>query len=404
MRSKKLSLMILGAMVLQSHAFAQFGPWSSMPSANAHFTPLRFDRYPDATGAAGNEKYGENTAHLGLTVPLNERLRVGLLANLISIRAQGDPVDRALLGAAVLQYNLTPRRRLGFYLETGYALSNHCTCGSEESYSSQELIHFLPMGFGLDYPLLERARLKAGFTNYHPLKGPEDVYNFTQPFVGLNVYFGQKYRLPFHSKFGESPESPESPQRESWNPYWTSAKRRTWNFGVSSSGASWSGPEDGGFEGRHTVFSVFPRLNRWLNQAVMVGAQAGFFRYSNTVDIPAESATGLGVGAQARFYPLSFRDPSQFRALKVGSGQGLQFSPTFGVEFHFTSFSWEEPELAGQQWRYLDLQPHVGFVLTVEENFSLFWSYGPYLSLGDAPATAAFNGPLILGLEYDFGR
>ncbi len=110
------------------------------------------------------------------------------------------------------------------------------------------------------------------------------------------------------------------------------------------------------------------------------------------------------MGIQARFYPLNFRKPTEFRSIRIGKRANWQISPILGVEIHAANYSWIEPEMAGGSWKYFDWQPFIGYTLSYKQWFNLFATVGPTVGFPKTQATSPTNGIRIIGLEYNFSR
>ncbi len=113
------------------------------------------------------------------SLPINEKLRLGIQYMLVTTAVIREPKDRSQLFGLTAQYNLRARKRLGIYVEAGYTLGNFCPCGIAEPYASDTLNHFRSLGLGIDYRMTSKLHLKAGFINYEPLKKHNDIYNWT---------------------------------------------------------------------------------------------------------------------------------------------------------------------------------------------------------------------------------
>lgn len=382
---------------------AQIDNWSLQPSISAYYTSLKINRYGFSSGNNSDEKYFENNTNLSLSLPLNNKLRLGAGFNFLATKVIREPVDRSFVSEVFFQYNFRARRKLGVYLQGGYAIGNICTCGDAEIFTSETLNHFLPFGFGLNYPLFNKIHIKAGFINYKPLKGYPDLYNWTQPFIGVNVHFFEKYNPPFKSRFRKKDKIIAKEER---NTFWEDSQTRKWNVGISSNGRATSyanevlGPNIPA--GKYLEFTVVPRVNYWINQAILVGVQGTFYHFEDDTNFNALKTNGLGLGAQFKLFPLSLKNPKEYRAIRIGKRANWNIAPTVGVELHTTNFSWLEPELAGQNWEYFDFQPNVGFVLSYKKIINLFWSAGPNLGFEDIKKTSYTNGVRVIGLEYNF--
>jgi len=379
--------------------------WSTQPSLSGYYMPLKLNRYASSSLTNPGEKYFENNTNISISFPLNNKLRLGVAFNSIATRVLREPVDRSGMAEAFFQYNLTARRKLGVYLQGGYAFGKFCPCGEEEAFTSNITNHFLPFGFGLNYPLFDIIHIKAGFINYKPLKGHEELYNWTQPYVGINIYFLKNYKVPFKSRFKERNKIIPKKDR---NVLWIDENVRKWNIGISSAGIQIKQTENTNAQPtpvasrKYLEFVIVPRINYWLNQAILIGLQGSFYHYEDDYDLTTPKANGLGVGAQFKLFPLSLKNPKEFRAIRIGKRANWNISPTIGVEVHTANFSWLEPELAGQKWEYFDFQPNVGFVLSYKKLFNLFWSAGPALGVQDIKKTRYTNGLRVIGLEYNF--
>lgn len=247
---------------------------------------------------------------------------------------------------------------------------------------------------------------------YEPLSRNPDIYNWTQPFIGLKYHFYKKYEPPFKSHFRNSENTntntnTNTDSTEKLSIYWTDSKVRTWNFGVSSSGQTITQHIPANNQTtpllKYREFTIVPRFNYWINQAVMVGVQGSFYHYENNADtIP--TSNGFGTGLQARFYPLSFKNPTEFRAIPIDKMGDWIIAPIIGVEIRMANFSWAEPENTGQKWQYFDFQPYAGFVLAYKRWLNVFCSVGPTLGTEGFKNTTPINGIGIIGLEYHFTK
>jgi hypothetical protein len=401
MQKKAFSLIIIIIILLSfpNIAYNQVDNWSTQPTISAYFTPLKLNRYTRSSGNISDEVYSFNNTNISLSFPINEKFKLGVGLNAVSIRVLREPVDRAFVSEFFFQYNFRVQRKLGVYLEGGYAVGNLCSCGDAEIYSDESMNHFIPIGFGLNYPLFEKLHLKAGFKNYRPIKKTNsDLYNWTQPFIGVNFYFYENYRTPFTSYFFKRDKIIPKEKR---NRFWVDKNIRKWNVGISSSGIRLKQTNE--LSGQtsplrdYAEFSVVPRVNYWLNQAILVGLQATFYQYKDNYNFNIPKTNGFGYGAQFRVYPLALKNTQEFRALNIGKRGNWNFSPIVGVEFRAANFSWFEPELAGEKWEYFDFQPNAGFVLAYKRVFNLFWSIGPTIGLKKINPTNV----VIVGLEYN---
>jgi len=379
----------------------QTNEWSKMPAIEAYFTTLKLERYSISSNVNSNEFYYENTTNLALTWPITERLRIGTQLMSIANRVIREPIDRSYGGSFFAQFNFRAQKRLGIYLETGYALTNHCPCGDEEGRSIDRINHFFQMGLGANFKVKDRIHLKAGFINYSPLQGPEDIYNWTQPFIGLKYHYSKKYNTPVKSRFLKKPKKPET-----YVLFWEDDKIRKWNFGITSAGITFteyqSRPGQTTPLARYREFTIVPRVNYWLNQAILLGVQGTFYYYENNLDPIINQNKGFGIGLQSRFYPLCFKNPNKFRAIRISKNGNWNISPMLGVEVHFANYSWLAPQEAGAKWQYFDAQPYVGFVLSYHQLLNFTWSVGPTFSVGENEGTSPVNGVRIMGLEYNF--
>ena len=387
--------------------FGQISEWSQKPSVGFYYTPLKMERYSFSSGLSPDEKIYESTANFMATLPINAKLRLGIQYMLVTTAVIREPKDRSQVIGLTAQYNLRARKRLGIYIEAGYSMGNFCPCGKAEPYTSATLNHFRSLGIGMDYRMTSKLHLKAGFVNYRPLKNHNDIHNWTQPFLGINFYFWDKYKTPFKSKFIKKSE-PLS--KESRKFFWKDGRKRTWNVGFTTSGSVATQHEP--FAGqpanvtlyRYREFSISPRANYWLNQAILVGVQGSFYHYENNYSNTGPRANGLGMGIQARFYPLNFRKPKEFKSIRIGKRANWQISPIFGVEIRAANYSFIEPEMAGNSWQYFDLQPFVGYALSFKGWFNLFSTFGPTIGFPKTQATSPTNGIRIIGLEYNFSK
>lgn len=265
-------------------------------------------------------------------------------------------------------------------------------------YTIDTLNHFAHFGFGMNYRLNSRFHLKAGFINYSPLYN-RDLHNWTQPFVGLTYHFYKKYNTPFTSRFKEQKRNTS---KEGFDFYWIDEDVRKWNIGLQITGPALArnlASQHPGIAGRYYEFTITPRINYWINQAVMVGLQGSYYYYDNQFGNISQRS-GLGLGAQTRFYPLSFKNPAEFKAYRITRNGALNVAPMFGAEVHIANFSWLEPENAGQRWQYFDFQPYAGFVLSYKNWFNMFWSIGPTIGQGFDMVTPT-NSIRMIGLEYN---
>lgn len=380
---------------------AQTNEWSKMPAVEAYYTTLKLERYSTSSNINSNEFYYENTTNFAFTLPITERLRIGTQFISIANRVTREPVDRAYAGSVFAQFNFRAQKRLGIYLETGYALANYCPCGDEEAYSIDSVNHFLQIGLGANFKLTNRIHIKAGLINYSPLQGPEDIYNWTQPFIGLKYHFNKNYNTPIKSRFLKKDKKPET-----YVLFWEDDKVRKWNFGITSAGMTFTQYQSSSGQAtplaRYREFTIVPRVNYWVNQAVLLGVQGTFYYYENNLDPIVKQNHGFGIGLQSRFYPLCFKNPDKFRAIRISKNGNWNISPIVGAEVHFANYSWLAPQEAGDKWQYFDVQPYVGFVLPYRQFFNLFWSVGPTLSIGENEGTSPVNGVRIIGLEYNF--
>jgi hypothetical protein len=399
--------LLLLCLIASVHLAGQTSEWSEKPSIGFYYTPLKMERYALSSGLSPDERIYESTANVMGTLPINAKLRLGLQYMLVTTAVIREPKDRSQLLGFTAQYNFTARRRLGLYLEGGYTVGNFCPCGIAEPYTSDTLNHFRSLGVGIDYRMTSKLHLKAGFINYTPLKKHNDVYNWTQPFVGINFYFADKYKTPFKSRFIKKNE-PLPKEARSF--YWKDGRKRTWNIGLTSSGAIATQhepfPDQPGNVPllRYREFSISPRVNYWINQAILLGVQGTFYHYENNFNNILPQANGLGVGLQARFYPLNFKKPGEFRSIRIGKRANWQISPIMGVEVRAANFSWMEPEQAGKSWQYYDWQPFVGYTLSYKRWFNLFATVGPTVGFPQTQATSPINGIRVVGLEYNFSR
>jgi hypothetical protein len=379
----------------------QINEWSSLPSIDAYYTTLKIDRYSYSTGLNPDEKYFENSINLSLSAPISQKLRGGMQFMTIATKVLREPVDRSYAAGLFLQYNFRARKRLGVYFEGGYTISNLCPCGEAEAYTSDSLNHFLQFGLGLNYKITDRFHLKAGLINYSPLVEHSDIYNWTQPFIGLKYHFLQNYDTPLNSRFRE--RTPKIPKEE-LSLYWQDENSRKWNIGLSSGGVVFTQHNSvSGQTGpliRYREFIVTPRVNYWINQAVLVGVQGTYYHYENNLDtIP--KTKGFGTGLQARFYPLSFKNPAEYRAFRIGRRGNWNIAPIVGAEVHAANYSWQDPYNARQKWQYFDFQPYGGFELSYKQWFNLFWGAGPVLGANDQNEVYP-SGMRIIGFEYNF--
>lgn len=403
MKTKYFVIFILLFFTTINSINAQANEWSFKPAISAYYTSLKLDRYSYTSNLNPNEKYFLNTTNLFLSLPLNEKFRIGIGLNVIATKVLREAVDRSFLSGVFFQYNFRARKKLGIYLESGYVLGNFCPCGDKESYSSTITNHFIPMGFGLHYPLFERVYIKAGFINYKPIKGHEERYNFTQPFIGVNVHFFKKYQIPFKSRFIKRDKVIPKKDRSL---FVIAENKMKWNIGLSSAGISFTQHNSPASQTtplrRYLEIALVPRINYWINQAILVGIQATYYRYEDNYDLHTPVANGMGLGAQFRLYPLSLKNTTEFRAIRIGKRGNWHFSPIVGVEFHVANFSWLEPQIAGKHWQYFDVQPHAGFVISYKHKFNLFWNVGPTIGILDIQKTTPINGIRIIGFEYNF--
>lgn len=405
MMMKKIPLFLL--ITASTRLFSQISEWSQQPSIGFYYTPLKMERYSISSGLAPNEKVYESTANIIGTLPLNAKLRLGIQYMLVTTAVIREPKDHSQLIGLTAQYNLRAQKRLGIYVEAGYTLGNLCPCGIAEPYTSDTLNHFRSIGIGVDYRMTSKLHLKAGFINYEPLKKQNDIYNWTQPFIGINFYFANKYKTPFKSKFIKKSEPLPKEQR---NFFWKDGRKRTWNVGFTTVGVVATQHEP--FAGqpgnvtplRYREFSISPRVNYWLNQAILVGVQGSFYHYENNYNNTRPQANGLGMGVQVRFYPLNFRKPKEFKSIRIGKRANWQISPILGVEIHAANYSWIEPEMAGNSWQYFDWQPFVGYALSFKGWFNLYATVGPTVGFPKTQATSPTNGIRIVGLEYNFSK
>jgi hypothetical protein len=382
-------------------ASAQPHEWSKMPAVEAYYTTLKLERYSASSGINPDESYYFNTINLAFSLPITERLRVGTQWMSVASRVIREPVDRSYAGSVFGQFNFRARKRFGIYAETGYALSNLCPCGNGESYSIDGINHFLQFGLGANIRVYNRFHIKAGFINYKPLRGPSDIYNWTQPFIGLKYHFLEKYNTPFKSRFRKPVEKPDK-----YVLFWEDERVRKWNVGFSSAGVVMT--QHRSFPGqttpliRYREFVLVPRVNYWVNQAVLLGVQGTFYYYENNLDPIVQQNHGFGVGLQSRFYPLNFKNPDTFRAFRISKTGNWNISPIVGAEVHVANYSFLEPQEAGAAWQYFDAQPFLGFVLSYKQFFNLFWSVGPTLTVGEQRGTSPVNGIRIIGFEYNW--
>jgi hypothetical protein len=401
MRSK-IQIFIL---IIPTIIFGQVSEWSKIPSIGYYFTPLKMERYTFSSGISPNEKIYENYSNLTVTFPINQKLRLGFQYISVATKVTREPVDRSSLFGILGQYNFRAQKKMGIYVEGGYAFGNYCPCGNAEPYTSDTLNNFRSLGLGIDYRFANKLHLKLGLITYNPLKKHNDVYNWTQPFIGLNYYFGNKYRTPLKSRFIKKDDPLPKNQLSL---YWKDLKKRTWNIGLTSSGFSitqqrpFPGQQDPLF--RYLEFTVVPRLNYWINQAVMVGIQGTYYYYENNYSSILPKTDGFGIGAQARFYPLNLKHRDEFRAIRIGKRAKWNVSPIVGIELHTANYSWLEPQEAGKSWQYVDFQPLVGISLANKRWFNLFVTIGPTIGFGNNKKTSPTNGVVISGLEFNFTR
>lgn len=393
--------------MLSLNLSGQVSEWSKKPSIGFYYTPLKMERYSISSGLSPDEKVYESTANIMATLPINQKLRLGIQYMSVTTAVIREAKDRSQLIGLTAQYNLRAQKRLGIYVEAGYTLGNFCPCGIAEPYTSDTLNHFRSLGIGMDYRMTSKLHLKAGFINYEPLKKHNDVYNWTQPFVGVNFYFANKYKTPFKSKFIRKSEPLPKEQLDF---FWKDGRERTWNVGLTSAGFVATQHEP--FAGqpgnvtllRYREFSISPRVNYWLNQAILLGVQGAFYHYENNYNTIRPQANGLGMGIQARFYPLNFKKSNEFRSIRIGKRANWQINPILGVEIHAANYSFIEPEMAGRTWQYFDWQPFVGYSLSFKRWFNLFATVGPTVGFPKTQATSPTNGIRIVGLEYNFSK
>jgi hypothetical protein len=400
----KNNIFIILFFFLTLNSQAQTNEWSKIPAVEAYYTTLKLGRYTNSSGISPDEKYFLTSVNLSVSIPITEKIRLGTQFMPVSSKVIREPIDRAYLGSVFAQYNLRARKRLGIYFEGGYSLTNFCPCGHAETYSSDTINHFLQFGAGVSYKLTNRLHLKAGLINYSPFKGHSEAYNFTQPFIGLKYHFYKDYKTPFKSRFFKEVDNTVEP----YTFFWEDDEIRKWNIGITSSGVTVT--QYNPLYGQtaplfiYREFSIVPRVNYWINQAILVGLQGTYYHYENNYDPIVQKNHGFGIGLQSRFYPLCFKNPDTFRAIRIGKKGNLNFSPIVGVEVHAANFSWLSPQEAGDKWQYVDFQPYAGFVLSYKDWFNLFWNIGPTLSVGELEGTSPVNGVRIIGLEYNFSK
>lgn len=404
---KVLTYQLFAIIFLQSIPYfsmaQRLSEWAKKPSIGFYYTPLKINRYSYSSGIQPAENYIENTTNISASFPITAKIRLGAQFISVANKVIRKPVDRSYLLGATVQYNLRVQKRLGLYLESGYTFGNLCPCGNDESYSSDTINHFLPFGFGFDFRVTSNLHLKAGFINYKPLKGQSDIYNWTQPFIGVNYYLFKGYKTPFKSRFIKKSEPLPKDERYF---FWEDDRQRKWNIGFTSSGitAIQNNPTVGqtGPLLKYREFTIVPRLNYWLNQSVLIGVQGTYYHYENNFDVANPRSSGWGGGMQIRFYPLSFKNSDKFRAVRIGKRANWNISPIVGAEVHVANFSWLDPQSAGKKWQYFDFQPFAGFVLSYKQWFNLVWNIGPTIAIGKNNATSPVNGVRIFGLEYNF--
>lgn len=385
---------------------AQITEWSFQPAVSIYHTPLKINRYSISSGINPDEKYFENTTNFSLSLPLNAKLRIGVQLNMIANKVIREPIDRSYLLGTSFQYNFRAQRKLGIYLESGYAFGRFCPCGEQEAFTGENFNHFLQMGLGLNFKLIKQLHIKTGFLNYHPIKGHSEIYNWTQPFIGAKFFFYKNYQVPFKSKFLKRTKVIPKEARDF---YWVDEHKRKWNIGLSSSGIAIT--QHNSLSGqvaplrRYREFTIVPRINYWLNQAILLGVQGTYYHYEDNYDNDTPKSNGFGLGLQSRFYPLSLNNPNEFRAIRIGKRGNWNVSPVVGVEAHVANYSWTAlPQTNNKKWEYFDIQPYLGIVLSFKHSFNLFWNLGPTLGNQDSERSSPVSGVRIFGLEYNFSN
>lgn len=397
----RLSIAFVLLLIFTNNGFSQLGNWSFNPSIGGYFTSLKLDRYTQSLGLTSTEKYAEKTSSLSLSIPLNEKLRIETSFYRIAIKTLDEPVDRSWMAGIHFQYNILPSSKLGVIFNAGYALGDLCTCGDAEPYSSLNPNHFLAFGGKLEYPILKKIHLKAGFIGYSPISKMEDFYSWTQPFLGVNYYFMKSYKVPFKARFSKDKIKTTD---ESKKKYVDSGRKRIWNFGLTSTGTfvTYDGVLSGQntFDRKYVEMTITPRINYWINQAILIGVQGTFYHFEDNYS-SLDKTNAMGLGAQIRLFPLALRDTKNFSGINLGNDGSWDFSPTVGVEVRMSNYAWGEAGKANGDWNYADIQPNVGFVLSFQKKYSFFWNIGPTFNFLNKEKSLPDRGLTFMGFEYN---
>ncbi|MEL6673488.1 MAG: hypothetical protein AAFR61_14890 [Bacteroidota bacterium] len=132
----------------------------------------------------------EWTLNLNVLYPLGKRWYLG--THFMGTRIwpdQGSAANYYHLGP-VAQWNLWSEKRLRVFLETGFFVSNLCTCGNNYFYREFP-VYRLGMGAGWNIQLNRWLALDMAFNNYHPLNRSPELFNFTQYILGLDVFIAR---------------------------------------------------------------------------------------------------------------------------------------------------------------------------------------------------------------------
>jgi hypothetical protein len=172
--------------------FAQ-SDWSEKPSVSFDFTRISQTRYSHFFPNRTDELYKIGIGSIKFSAPATQKFRVGAEVQNIFTMVASKPRDKSFLVNVGTMYEFYKQGRLNMFAETGYSLTNLCTCGFAEQYRSDTLQHFWSLGVGANIKVYKPLHLTIGLSNYTPLTGRfPTIYRWVRPYVGVQYYLPVK--------------------------------------------------------------------------------------------------------------------------------------------------------------------------------------------------------------------
>lgn len=93
LKAYKSITLIFTFLIVANTSFPQIYEWSTQPSVGIHYSTLKTGRYSFPSGINPDEVYFQNTINVSASVPVTQRLRMGLQYITIANKVIREPVE-----------------------------------------------------------------------------------------------------------------------------------------------------------------------------------------------------------------------------------------------------------------------------------------------------------------------